>query len=117
MLPKRGIVVAVYPDGHVYGKMEATSPLFRIVKLPGDTTFGAAMLGPQIATVPQSTAPLLARAFLLDLDDASIAAGDPALRAYLDDTARASPAFTADNVALVEALKRTRATPESNVIG
>lgn len=110
LVAKRGLVIDVLEDGHQYGRMELTNPLFRILKLPGvPLAFGRSFLGREIGDHPHA----LARAFRLDIDHPDIPAD---LAAYLADDARAEPSFEVDQ-ATIAALKQARPTGDPAAIG
>jgi hypothetical protein len=109
-LPKRGVVIDVFEDGHDYGRMELTHPMFRILKVPGASmAFARSFLGSEIADHPQA----LKRLFLIDLDHPNVPAD---LAAHFADDSRAVPHHVVDQ-AVITALKRQRPTGDPSVIG
>jgi len=88
---KRGDVVAIRPDGWLWGKQELVNPLFRIIKVPRVTVSQAsAFLGPELDTDPTNPSKMLRlRAFKLDLE------GLPGVVANLEDPKRRNPLFKA----------------------
>lgn len=117
-LPKRGVVIEAFPDGHGYGAQELAHPMFRILKLPGvPVAFGRAFLGGEPGD-PAANPNLLARQFKLDIDAASIPAG---LAAHLADATRAAPAYTVDlaafPLAAITLLKTKRASLAGAAVG
>ncbi len=84
---KRGDVIAIQPDGWVWGREELRNPDWRIVKVPGvSVTQAAAFLGPELNTDPANPSRMLRRrAFRLDVD----ALPDP--KGQLGDHKRRNP--------------------------
>lgn len=66
---KRGDVIAVCPDGWIWGREELKNPDWRIVKVPGVTVSEASgFLAPELSAGPVAVDLLRRRAFRLDLD-------------------------------------------------
>lgn len=90
-LTKRGDVIAVQPDGWVWGLEEQRSPEWRILRVPGVSVAAAAsLLTPEPETDPQNPSRMLQRRmFRLDLDAPELTGllasrkGKPAHRADL----------------------------------
>lgn len=113
---KRGDVVHIAEDGHVWGELERTLPQFRILTLPGVTVDHFAMLLSEEAALSQAPDLYLqARGFYLNLDSPAIAID---LATYIADDKRTEPMFTVRGPAAIEALvtQRTR-LKNPNVIG
>lgn len=97
---KRGDVIVVCEDGHVWGEAEKTSPFWRIVSLPNVTVSEASMwLGPepQVDIVAPSRM-VQRRLWTLDLATLFAAAPD----ALADDTRRAAKVVFAGRFAQIQ---------------
>lgn len=100
-MPKRGVVIDVFEDGHDYGRMELTHPMFRILKLPGTSlAFGQSFLGSEPGEHPLA----LRRQMKIDIDHPDVPAD---LRAHLADDSRTTPHIVVDP-SLITTLKRKR---------
>lgn len=84
---KRGDVIAIQPDGWVWGTEELRNPEWRIIKIPGVPVVQAAsFLGPEMDLDPANPSRVLQRrAFRLDVD----ALPDP--RGQMGDSKRRNP--------------------------
>lgn len=87
---KRGDIVVVVGDAHVWGREELRDPAWRILRLPNITVEQAeAFLGPELDTDPANPSRVLQRRqFKLDVDNVQMPAG---LKAWLLDFTRAQP--------------------------
>ena len=113
-LDKRGGVVDVMEDGHAWGTMELTHPMFRIVKLPGvPASFGQAFMGGEPGDGTANPY-LLRRQFKIDLDNAAIPA---AAKAWLADDTRAQPSMSLPQALLTTLKAKRPSAPHPNVIG
>lgn len=90
---KRGDVIVVEPDGHVWGTDELSNPDWRILKLPNVSVLQAqSFLSEEVDTDPQKPSRMLQkRGFKLDVDAATLPA---AVKTWLLDKTRAAPTFT-----------------------
>ena len=86
---KRGDVIVVMPDGHVWGEREKDSPDWRIVKLPNVSVLQAsAWLGEEPNTGPVTNPMRRRRLWHLDLTQL------PVIAAWLADDSRQEPTIT-----------------------
>ncbi len=95
-LPKRGDVLCVVEDGHVWGSSELGQDNWRIIQLPGVPVAALdALLTAEVATSPpgQKGAPntLQFRGFYLDLDHAALPAAPENLARRSDAEGREVP--------------------------
>lgn len=117
-LLERGDVVAICEDGWAWSAAEMSNPDWRILKLPNVPVATAeAFLGPEFDTDPSNPSRMLRRrAFMVDVDNATIPAG---LKAWILDDTRAAPTRTINYTpAQFAALKKAK-TPlaDPNVLG
>lgn len=113
---KRGDVIVVQEDGWPWGKDERELPFYRILQLPNITVNQAStMLAHELDTDPQHPSRTLQRRmFKLDLSNVTIPA---ALKNYVQDDTRASPAFSSNvGVAFFQGLI-VRKTPIADPAG
>lgn len=113
---KRGDVIVVVADGHVWGVMEQLDPQYRIVKMPGVAMDDvASLLAPEPETDPQNPSRMLQRRlFKLALDDM-----DAPTRAYLAEGRRNRKPVHRLNIgsaALLALRVRKAALPDPNVL-
>lgn len=113
---KRGDVIVIVPDGHVWGVMEQLDPQYRIVKLPGVPVDDvASLIAPEPETDPQNPNRMLQRRlFRLDLDNM-----DAPTRAYLSEGKRARRTMHRLNIgrdAILALRVRKPALPDPNVL-
>lgn len=66
--PLRGDVIEVRAAGGVWGGEELSLPDFRIIRVPGEPSQYAHLLGPQLATATDDQGPWLARINYIDID-------------------------------------------------
>jgi hypothetical protein len=117
---KRGDVIVAQADGWNWGLQEKTNPHYRIIKVPGLTVSAAqALCSPEVAVDPNNPSRTLQkRGFKLDLANVAWPAG---FQAWLSDSTRATPVFTAvfGNVISAMALLKILKPPvvDPNVIG
>lgn len=109
-LLKRGAVIAVNPDGWKWGAEELSSPVFRVIRLPGiDETVGRSFMGAeQPITPPQPFEKdvLLLHQFVFDLDHPML---PDRIKDYLADDKRTVPTITVNlKIDQLTALKKKR---------
>lgn len=87
-LTKRGMVIAVQPDGWQWGFEELANPDWRIIRVPGvDPSQFGGLLAPEPEIDPQNPSRVLQRrAFRLNLDDSRL--DDAGFRTDLSDFAQ-----------------------------
>lgn len=93
-LYKRGMVIAIFPDGWSWGYQELHNPDFRIIRTPDlDDATVSALLAPEdgFGTDDPDTSTLQIRKNKLNLDSASAPQG---FQTFIQDSQRASPIFT-----------------------
>lgn len=78
--PLRGDVIEARAAGGVWGGEELSLPDFRIIRVPGDPSQYAHLLGPQLATAPDDKGPWLARVNYIDIDHEEL---PPELKAHI----------------------------------
>lgn len=66
--PLRGDVIEVRAAGGVWGGEELSLPDFRIIRIPGEPSQYAHLLGPQLASTTDDQGPWLARINYIDID-------------------------------------------------
>lgn len=109
---KRGDVIVVAEDGHVWGVEELSNPDWRIFKVPHVTVSAAsAFLSPEPATSPDDYGPdgfaraLQKRAIYLDLDATTL---PETMKVYLADSTRTQATYTIPTSLKPSDIKLTR---------
>jgi hypothetical protein len=112
-LSKRGVVIDCFEDGHSYGIMELSHPMFRILQMPGQPlSYAQDFMGCELPSSPDANVNhLFARQFKIDIDSASLPED---VRMFIADDSRASPTMIIDPT-LISSLKTKRDNPYQSI--